>query len=410
MYSAASITDFDSNDDDYPNYDGGISDSRSSNNSRNSSNDNVSASALKSCPEFGEFVDNYGWIQCRSKTYPDRVYYHNTRSGCNTWCRPVSRCIDIPSVTVRRANCTGDILESATDLELMSVSDDEKGSKPSGQVSASDHSDHNRSLIDVSDIIARYYYTPQMNPIPSNPSTDDSRTSSDEYASECYEKKDRADESDESDENNNVGDSKEVRSPLYAANFLETEFFVGKGVVNTEGTSRIFNSLLKENASNVPPFRANRVVYGMPRLKRISLECQLIKPRRTRVPKTREEPGPRKIISDMYGVRTISYDLPEPAQACAAMGVKTTTLSASDDSDESVPPSPSSKRMRSFESEYRDIAKNLRQPLLSESSSSPSSRSDTTSSSTSRSTNTSTSSSTSSSSCSCSCSSCSRET
>ncbi|XP_077280902.1 uncharacterized protein LOC143907798 [Temnothorax americanus] len=377
MYSAASITDFDSNDDDYPNYDGGIGDSRSGNNSRNGSNDNVSASALKSCPEFGEFVDNYGWIQCRSKTYPDRAYYHNTRSGCNTWCRPVSRRIDIPFVTVRRANWTGDILESATDLELMSVSDDEKGSKPSGQVSGSDHSDHNGSLIDVSDIIARYYYAPQMNTIPSDPSTDD------EYASERYGEKERADES---DENNNVGDSKEVRSPLYAANFLETEFFVGKGVVNTEGTS------------NVPPFRANRVAYGIPRLKRISLECQLIKPSRTRVPKTREESGPRKIVSDMYGVRTVSYDLPEPAEACAAIGVKTTTLSASDESDASVPPSPSSKRMRSFESECRDIAKNLRQPLLSESSTSPSSRSDTTSSS-SRSR-----------SCSCSCSSCSRET
>lgn len=273
------------------------------------------------------------------------------------------------------------------DLELMSVSDDEKDPNVSEGISIRDR---NRSLIDVSDIVARYYYTPRMGLI-SN--TDGSHNSTDEYASECY----KTEQEDYVNDENNVNNSKAVCSQLFATKFLETKLFVRKGDVDTKGTSRIFNSLLKENASNVPPYRTRRIVYDVPRLKRISPESQLIKPSRTQ---NRKASGPRKIISDMYGVRTISYDLPEPDQPCAAVGVKTTTLSASDsDSDVSVPPSLlHAKTTLSFEF---DIAKNLRQPLLSDPSSSPSSRSDS-SSSASRSTN--------SSSCSCSsCTSCSRE-
>lgn len=266
----------------------------------------------------------------------------------------------------------------------MSVSDNEKDPNVSGGISTCDH---NRSLIDVSDVVTRYYYTPQM---VSN--TDDSHSSTDEYASECFEMKEE--QADVNDENSDVNDSKAVCSQLLATNFLETELFV-RDDVDTKETSRIFNSLLKENASNVRPYRTKRIVYRVPRLKKIGPESQLIKPSRTWNRKA-PSPGPRKIISDMYGVRTISYDLPEPDQPCAAVGVKTTTLSDSD-SDVSVPPSPlHTKTTLSFEF---DIAKDLRQPLLSDPSSSPSSRSDTTSSSTNRS----------SSSSSCSCTSCSRE-
>lgn len=112
MYSAASVTDFD-DDDDYPNYNSYSSSSNSSNNSyssSSSSSDSSSSShvfALKSqCPvrQFGEFEENYGWIQCQSKSYPDRMYYHNMHSGCNTWYRPISRYIDIPFVSIKRVS------------------------------------------------------------------------------------------------------------------------------------------------------------------------------------------------------------------------------------------------------------------------------------------------------------------
>lgn len=266
-------------------------------------------------------------------------------------------------------------MESTNDLELMSVSDDEKEK----QIPARDG---NKSLIDVMDIMARYYYTPQI------PDADDSSDMMDE--SDCYKEK----KEDIDDENNNINDS-----PLYVANFLENEFFED----TEEKTNHILDSL-NDNTSDVSSFPMEPVMYGVPRLKKIDIECQLIKPKRTYVTNNRKKPGPKKIVSDMYGIRTISYNLPELDEVCAAMGVKISTLSDSDsDSDASILPSPSrrSKTTRLLESEWRDIEKNLHQPLLSDSSSSSSSRSDTTSSSSSSSSNQNNDSSSSSSSCSC---------
>lgn len=115
MHSTVFVTDFDEdyNDDDRTSYDSNISYYQSNNNDDNDSNSiNNDVSALcksrdtESCRvlEFGEFEDNYGWIQCQSKSFPDRVYYYNTRSGCNTWYRPVSRSIDVPVISIRRVS------------------------------------------------------------------------------------------------------------------------------------------------------------------------------------------------------------------------------------------------------------------------------------------------------------------
>lgn len=105
MYFDAPVTDFDSEEDtersladyDHPSRDSDIS---------NNSNSDIPVLRSQSCSvhEFGEFEDNYGWIQCRSKSFPSRVYYHNTRSGCNTWYRPISRYINIPVVSVGRVS------------------------------------------------------------------------------------------------------------------------------------------------------------------------------------------------------------------------------------------------------------------------------------------------------------------
>lgn len=99
MYSSASVTDLDSDDYEYPNYDCDVDD-----NSNSSCNKSVQKSQSCRVHQFGEFEENYGWIQCPSKSYPDRVYYHNTRSGCHTWYRPISRYVDIPFVSIRRVS------------------------------------------------------------------------------------------------------------------------------------------------------------------------------------------------------------------------------------------------------------------------------------------------------------------
>ncbi|XP_012525767.2 uncharacterized protein DDB_G0284459 [Monomorium pharaonis] len=392
------------------------------NNNSGSSSDVSTSRDMESCRlhEFGKFEDNHGWIQCRSKSFPNRIYYYNTRSGCNTWYRPVSRYVDVPSTASKRANCMGDPLESASHLELMSVSDDEKERK---RIPA----DNDQSLIDTSDIIAQYYYTVHMMDL--IPSMDDStdvrfkmplikQEEKEEEESEHFgmplikqneeEEKEEADMS-YNDENNNVDDMKSSDcSSLCAANFVNTELLLEGDAVDTKPINRLASSCLsKETVRD-----ARRVVYNVPRLKRISFENQLVKPRRTCVPKSQKTPGPKKIIYDMYGVRTVNYDPPNLGDICATMGVKMSTLSGSDsDNDNDLANASSSLSRRAettFKSKWRDIEKDIRQPLLSDSSSSSSSRSSTSPSSSSSST-TSSSSESSSGSSSCSCSSCSRK-
>ncbi|XP_070156438.1 uncharacterized protein [Polyergus mexicanus] len=335
--------------------------------------------------EFGDFVDNHGWIQCRSKSYPGRDYFYNTHSGCNTWYRPISRYVNIPFISIRRMYHQDDV--SANNIELLSVSDNEN--EPAAK------RDGDKSLTPVPDVIARCYYTPHVD---LTSDADDSCSSSIEgFASEYHYKKEQIDKNNnDEDIADEKSDSETGCTTLCATNFLETEFFVGENEVNMEKINRIFDSSTNDDISSATTQSpsAQRFVYDVPRLKKISFEDQLIKPRRTRV-SNHVARGPRKIICDMYGVRTISYDLPTPDQVRAEVGVKTSTLSESD-SDVSEPPLQDAKTTLSFESEWRDIEKNLHQPLLSDPSSSPSSRSDTNSSATSWST----------SSTACSCSSC----
>lgn len=240
------------------------------------------------------------------------------------------------------------------DLELMSVSDHEK--EPDAQ-SAIMHNG-NGSLIEAPDIITRYYYTPQIDLTSSMEDINDSYESINAF-NKCDNKKKRIE-----DLNKNNDTSESETELLCATNFLETEFFVEE------------NEMLIKS----PP-RMSHVTYGVPCIKKLNFEDQLIK-RRTRICKDQES---GKIICDMYGVRTINYNLPEPEQKLNEIGIKSSRLSESD-SDTGEMSSQPLKTMRLFESEWCDIEKNLHQPLLSDPSSSPSSRSNTSSSSTSLST------------------------
>lgn len=278
---------------------------------------------------------------------------------------------------------------SANNIELLSVSDNENEPDASAAKRDSD-----KSSTTVPDVIARCYYTPQVDL--TSDADDSCRSSVDASASECHEKE-------QIDENNNennedIADEKsDSETGLCATNFLETDFFVGEDQVNTEKIDRIFNSSTKDTDDDVSFTQSSSsapCLYDVPRLKRISFKDQLTKPRRTRVSNrisnrisnrvsnraSNRAQRPRKIICEMYGTKTINYDLPTPDQVPAEVGVKLSTLSESD-SDISEPPSRDAKTTLSFESQWCDIEKNLHQPLLSDPSSSPSSRSDTNSTS-----------------------------
>ncbi|XP_012217238.1 uncharacterized protein [Linepithema humile] len=363
MYSDVCISDFDSDNDDIawsfqrPSNNDYLNESIST--GSNSSSTFTYDSRSERVREFGEFEENYGWIQCRSKSYPDRMYYHNTHSGCGTWYRPISRCVDIPLVSIDAPSKVCHIDDTTVnDLELMSVSDHEKES----DVSAVKHNG-NGSLIEAPDIITRYYYTPQVD-LTSNMDNINDSYESINALNKCGNKKKKIDLN-KNNISNDIDDSETEVELLCATNFLETEFFVEESEVLIKSPPRI------------------SVAYGVPCVKKLNFEDQLIK-RRTCISKDQES---GKIICDMYGVRTINYNLSEPDQKPNEVGIKSSRLSESDsDTSELSSSSQPLKTIRLFESEWRDIEKNLHQPLLSDPSSSPSSRSDTSSSSTSQST------------------------
>ncbi|EZA59851.1 uncharacterized protein LOC105274893 isoform X1 [Ooceraea biroi] len=315
--------------------------------------------------EFGKFQDNHGWVQCQSKTYPDRVYFYNTNSRCSTWYRPISRYVDIPSMK-RRVTSSDDI--TMDELELMSVSDNEQPAKRNGD----------KSLITASKSIMARYYTSWLASI----SDDSCETFATTRTNESLDRETDS-MSDQSrkprgrtrEENNNSSDN-------YNDN--------AKGKVDVESAALpIFESseLDNDDAAEAPlaPSRHSCVMHGVPRLMKINLEHQVVgpvrkiravrKPRRVttceRVPKLEE----RKIISDVYGVKTISYDLPDPEQMsirAGGVGARTSRLTDSD-SDDSEPPPRAETTKRFLEP---DIGQNTQAPLLSDSSS-PSSRSST---------------------------------
>lgn len=271
---------------------------------------------------------------------------------------------------------------SANNIELLSVSDNENES----DVSATRDSD--KSSTAVPDVIARYYYTPQVD---LTSDADDSCRSSvdastgDASTGEYHYEKEQIDENN-NENNEDVADEKsDSEAELCVTNFLEVDFFVGEDQVNTEKIDRIFNSSTKDTDDDVSFTQSSSsapYLYDVPRLKTISFEDQLIEPRRTRVSNrvSNRAQRPRKIICEMYGTKTINYDLPTPDQVSAEVGIKLSTLSESD-SDVNEPPSQDAKTTLSFETQWCDIEKNLHQPLLSDPSSSPSSRSDTNSTS-----------------------------
>lgn len=257
-----------------------------------------------------------------------------------------------------------------SDLELMSVSDDEERSLP-GKMYDRNKSSTNKYL----NILARWYCVPQMN---LTFDTEDNYSElSDTFAGEHLDNTERIDMDNENN-NDYSGDNDDDSQTKYLAfsieNFLETEILVNEGEVNTECLQKVKDdddaSITSFSSVSTVP---RHVVFGPPRLKKISFKQQVVKWKGTRAPK---QQGPRKIICEMHGVRTISYDLPDADEVRPEAGVKSTRLSDNDSDDESLLSLQLNVRKNtSYESNSRDFTKDLHQPLLSDLSSSPSSRS-----------------------------------
>lgn len=255
---------------------------------------------------------------------------------------------------------------TASDLELMSVSDSEKG--PSAM----------KSSMKTLDVISRCYYVPRMDPLASDTSDLDEPVNA--FADECCNNDDGQNGANEGRDSNSEGMETE-QSPFHVTDFLETELFVGENEIGTERTPRIIERSTNDSDSSLAsssrspaynkPRRVPRV-YRVPRLKRIGREEQIIKQRAPRVCKNREGFG--TIICHMYGVKTINYNPLEPhmvdqTKMHTGLGVKVSRLSDSDSDDVGDESSP--KRSQSWQ--LHNFDKDFRQPLLSDTSSSSSS-------------------------------------
>ncbi|XP_032665494.1 uncharacterized protein LOC116841542 [Odontomachus brunneus] len=373
MYSAAYVSDFDSDDDEvvWPRYD----DDGDDYDIQSVSTVELQAPECSSqhVYEFGEFEETHGWVQCRSRSQRDRLYFHNMHSGCDTWYRPISRHINVPSISLEKVTCMDDLTTS--DMELMSVSDDEN---LPGKAR-----DNDFSMKTQLNTLTRLYHIPQMNSI--SDKEDNLSVSSDAFAGEHRDEVDVKKKIDYSDNDDN---SETKWSQFNIENFLETEVLVGEGAVNTEPKIEDDSDDASIMSSSTLLAAPRCTVFTAPHLKKIGFEEQIVKWQGTRV--TKNQGGPRKIICEMYGVRTINYDLPEPNEIRLQAGVKSTRLSDSDsDSDDnkngvssSLQPDVITNVSSSYkESDRYNFWKDLRQPLLSDTSSSSSLRSNKSSSS-----------------------------
>ncbi|EFN85144.1 uncharacterized protein LOC105182576 [Harpegnathos saltator] len=400
MHSDAYVTDFDSDDNDivWP-----YNDDDDEDHEDQHSVSTVRLEPSKRVYEFGEFEEHYGWVQCRSKSQQNRLYFHNMHSGCNTWYRPVSHNIKIPTVSLEKATCTDDLTTS--DLELMSVSDDEKERESTTHVP-------DRFLTKTSlDILSRWFYAPLNSTFGTK--EDNLSEMGDTFAAEYDDEIKWINVDNESNDNGysdgNDDKSRTEYSSFPVADFLETEILVGEGEVNIDCCRMIKKETMKRrkkernddnndtsSSSSSLSTSPNFVVYGAPRLKKIGFEEQVVKWQDVRPPKN--QGGPRKIICEMYGVRTINYDLPDVNEIRPVAGVKSTRLSDSDsdDDDSGLPSGVIANTFSDFV--FGCNSMDLRPPLLSDPSSSPSSRSSKSSSSSSNSFTCST--------CSTSCTSC----
>lgn len=256
-----------------------------------------------------------------------------------------------------------------SDLELMSVSDDEN-------LPATTR-DRDFSMKTQLSTLARLYRVPHMNSI--SDTEDNFSVSSDAFVGEYC---DEVDANVKIDYTDNDDGSETKCMQFNVENFLETEILVGKGAVNTEVKIEDDNDNTSTTSSSTLFVAPRRTVFTAPHLKKIGFEEQIVKWQGTRA--TKDQGGPRKIICEMYGVRTISYDLPEPDAIRPQAGVKPSRLSDSDSDDDnsglhsSLQPgviTNASSSYSNWKSDQHNFLKSLRQPLLSDTSSSSSSRS-----------------------------------
>nr|XP_012145474.1 PREDICTED: uncharacterized protein LOC105663088 isoform X2 [Megachile rotundata] len=312
--------------------------------------------------EFGNFQETYNWIECESVRFPGQTYFFNLRTQSSTWLRPVSK-----DVRLRRFNRKSKIYDnySTSDVEIPSLLSSESEKENCEHIDNEQNGRTNKN----SEILALLYYGTK----------------------------------------DETGCDKSVDENLaiIASNFLEVELSTSDAELNLkenivpaneDDTSATEKTVDYSTSSTDDEKKENDVCqdYIRPRLKRIRAQYLLkekLKNGKRRKVKTKRIPLQEKklqeikIVREMYGTTTVSYDPVEPE---LPPGVKRRNLSdsstTSSSGDEGY-----GKTVVSNNTEFLDI--NFHVANLSSKSSSSSCSNSSFSSS-----------------CSCSCSSCSSST
>ncbi|XP_020278477.1 uncharacterized protein LOC109852069 isoform X2 [Pseudomyrmex gracilis] len=253
--------------------------------------------------EFGKFTLSHGWIQCRSRRYPKRLYFHNVRSGCNTWYRPVSRHVNVPTICVN-TDMSNENNVTENSLELVSMSDDEKQPK----IRRKSHVVITEQNRETSDDCYALQVGLTVDATDDSYESDASTTFQWE-TTECFIKNKRNVDAENSDDSDS---SERTRLPLHD-----------------------MKSYRKKRITVSPVLTSSRRRRVVSRPRRTDGNRGTVKRKLTPHPVVSENPKPREIVCDMFGVKTINYFY-EPGESVnrAKPKARCSRLSDSDTDDE----------------------------------------------------------------------------
>ncbi|CAK9815334.1 hypothetical protein ANTQUA_LOCUS8389 [Anthophora quadrimaculata] len=261
--------------------------------------------------EFGNFQETYNWVECVSRSFPEKVYFFNLRTRCSTWVRPVSENIQLQRFNggsnVYNNNFTSGLDD--TDIALMTIS---SGSEES--------------------IIYDNKTCPTLKIVkktPSDASSNSKTAKSSKVITHSYNNLIKL-------SNNSHGSSKESNS--------------SKGnnrCRNFNLTNATAHELIEPRTRPTDVTNADKQLTGKDNLNKkerkngivrngSAVRCAAITPsnlpagkaisKKQHMPPKEEKLKPRPTIREMYGSKTISYDFIDREQP---PGVKTTCLSES---------------------------------------------------------------------------------
>ncbi|XP_034186732.1 uncharacterized protein LOC117607297 [Osmia lignaria lignaria] len=299
--------------------------------------------------EFGKYEETYNWVECESMQFPGKPYFFNLRTQNTTWIRPVSRHVQLQRFS-RKSKIFDDNSTPEKEIPLILSSESEKDDWE--YIDNEENNQSNKEIYKNSEILARLYYGTKLNQFSNN---DETLYFHDyfNYFVENLSNKDSQGSHEVAEEETVCDKSALENSPIIISNFLDVELSVSEDALNIkeniepsneDNISLIEKPIIYSTSSSDEEKKENnmRENYIVPRLKKIKPLCLLKKSfknakrkkvAKKRIPLQEKKLQEVKIVREMYGTTTISYDPVEPE---LPPGVRKRNLSDSSSEEENV--------------------------------------------------------------------------